>query len=89
MSTPTIDFGFHTDPGSTHAVAFATKDQMVRQIGELVFISTFTLSTFTCIICVFPQFSPIKRKFIKNILCEFPHLYAMNHYPHRLYIVLL
>lgn len=54
MSTPTIDFSFHSDPGATHAVAFASKDQMVRQTGELVFISMFTLSPFTCKICVFP-----------------------------------
>lgn len=57
MSTPTIDFSFHPDPGATHAVAFATKDQMVLQTDELVFISTFTLSLFTCNICVFPQFA--------------------------------
>lgn len=54
MSTPTIDFSVHPDPGATHTVA--SKDQMVRQTGELVFISTFTLSPFTCNICVF---SPI------------------------------
>lgn len=38
MSTPTIDFSFHPDPDATHAITFATKDQMVRQNGELVFL---------------------------------------------------
>lgn len=55
MPTPTIDFSFHPDRGAAHAAAFATKHQMVREIGELVFINTFTLSTFACNITFFPN----------------------------------
>lgn len=66
VSTPTIDFSFHPDSDATHAFAFATRDQMVRQNwGSCIY--KFTLSKFTCDIYVFPQFAKGK-----SILIRFP-----------------